>query len=96
MSLTFQCFRGEQDAEFRQRIKELANQEINEYWTLLKNFGDLVMAINWLPLNGFLWSGKLSPARTAFFGTISSAVGLYLVAKQTREKLDAQKVKASV
>jgi len=68
------------DELFRQQLKDLAEKEVLEYWTLVKNIGDIIMAVNWLP-EGFLWANKIGPAKTMFSGLVSSAVGLYLLAK---------------
>ena len=73
---------GEKDAEFRQKLIELKKTRKKEFLMLVKNMADITMCINWLPLGGFLWSGKLSPARTAFFGTVSSLIALYMSIKQ--------------
>ena len=69
---------GEKDAEFVAQLKELKSSRRKEYLSLVKNIADLTMCINWLPLKGFLWSGRLSVAKNAFFGTVSSLIGLYL------------------
>ena len=50
---------------------------------LVKNGADLVMAVNWLPA-GMLWAGKLSPAKNALFGTVSSLVGLYTLVQEEK------------
>ena len=79
-------FSGERDLELRQQIIKLASQEIHEYWALLQNISTLIVVINMLPFKGFLWSGKLSPVKNAFFGLVSSLIGLFMVARPIQEK----------
>ncbi len=82
--------RGEKDAEFRSKIGQLKRDQGKEFLSLIKHLADMVMAINWLPLGGFLWSGKLSAPRNAFFGTVSSLIGLYFSVKQVQEAKKAK------
>lgn len=85
--------RGAKDEEYSKKIKELAAEEVGLCLDVVKNLADLVMAVNWLPA-GFLWAGKLSPARNAAFGTLSSLIGLYTLSKGTNKKLKAEKEKS--
>lgn len=68
------------DETFKQQLKDLADKEFVEYLTLVKNIGDMIMAVNWLPA-GFLWAGKIGQTKTMFSGLVSSAVGLYLLGR---------------
>ncbi|ELT91351.1 hypothetical protein CAPTEDRAFT_175631 [Capitella teleta] len=83
---------GAKDEEYRTKIHELASEEMGLYLDVVKNCADLVMAVNWLPA-GYLWAGKLSPARNAAFGTLSSFIGLYVLWKDMSKKLRNQKAK---
>jgi len=69
------------EAGYRSAIRASAEQEIDEYWGLLKNAADFMVAINGLPWRPFLWAGKFTPPRNAVFGTISSVVGVYMIVK---------------
>ena len=60
-------------------------KEFAELVNFVKLASDLVMAVNWLP-TGFLWAGKISPAKTAFFGCISSFIGLFQLILQQKQK----------
>lgn len=62
-------------------IVHCVQKEIDEYWNLLKNVSDFLLAINLLPWKGILWAGKFGPGKNAVFGTISSLVGLHLLIK---------------
>lgn len=67
-------------------IQQCLEKEIDEYWNLLKNISDFILAVNILPWKGILWSGKFGTVKNASFGTISSLVGLYLIIKAQRKK----------
>lgn len=67
-------------------IVECLQKEIDEYWNLLKNISDFMLAVNLLPWKGILWAGKFGPTKNALFGTISSLVGLYLLIKAQQKK----------
>lgn len=62
-------------------IGQCIKKEIDEYWNLLKNISDFILAVNLLPWKGILWAGKFGATKNALFGTISSVVGLYLLIK---------------
>ena len=77
---------SDSEIEFRRNMVDLKQQEFLEYVNLVKNLADMMMAVNWLP-QGFLWAGKFSPVKTAFFGCISSLIGLcLLIAQQKKAK----------
>lgn len=69
--------------EFRRQFAILSEQRREELLDLVKNVADAVMAINWLPA-GILWGGKLSPAKNAVFGTLSSVIGLYTLVQEEK------------
>ncbi|KAI0213887.1 hypothetical protein LSAT2_001065 [Lamellibrachia satsuma] len=69
--------------EFRRQFAILSEQRRKELLDLVKNVADAVMAINWLPA-GILWGGKLSPAKNAVFGTLSSVIGLYTLVQEEK------------
>jgi peroxin-11C len=86
--------RGPKDQEYHKKLQELGSAEFRLYLDVIKNAADLVMCINWMP-PGFLWAGKMSPARNAVFGTLSSVIGLSMMVKDTNQKLREQKAKSS-
>lgn len=71
----------ENNSSTKASIRQCLEKEINEYWNLLKNISDFILAINILPWKGILWAGKFGAVMNAFLGTISSLVGLYLMIK---------------
>ena len=82
-SFFIQCS-SDSELEFRRAIIDLKQQEIGDYVNVVKYLGDLMMAVNWLPA-GCLWAGKLSPPLCAFFGCVSSVIGLIQLIMQTNK-----------
>lgn len=85
MLVIFNC-REENTSSTKASIVECLQKEIDEYWNLLKNISDFMLAVNLLPWKGILWAGKFGPTKNALFGTISSLVGLYLLIKAQQKK----------
>lgn len=77
------CSSDGSSVEFRRQFAILSEQRRKETLDLVKNVADAVMGINWLP-EGILWAGKLSPAKNAIFGTISSLIGLYTLVQDEK------------
>lgn len=76
----------DKDSHVKSSLKECAEKEISEYVGLVKNVADFLLAVNTLPVKGFLWSGKFGTVTNATFGVTSSLTGLYLLVKAQQKK----------
>eukprot|EP00054_Salpingoeca_dolichothecata_P007320 m.42406 g.42406 ORF g.42406 m.42406 type:complete len:278 (-) comp16993_c0_seq1:54-887(-) len=63
----------------RAQIRQLKKQRTGLILTLVKNLADLVNAIDYINIKGFLWSGRSTKFVIAVMGLISSVIGLYKV-----------------